>query len=325
MLDSGRGGAFSAAVMALRTLLAAALLLPLAPAAAQDAPIYTTEQDYTPAPALWKLADEDTTIYLFGTFHLLPTGFRWRTPQFDRIAAEVDTLVLESSEEDAMASLAALAPKMQSVSEARPRTSQRLSPALRSSWREMIESSGREFETVDSMPLALAMLGFDGGGEAEGQSLPELGVENVLSAEFVADGRPIESIENHGAVMLSLMRIDDAPMLAELSEELRYWPGAALTRGRSAAVPERDWSMEHAWARGQIDPGFDLGMGDGKVGTAFQRVLLARRNEAWSYWLKNRLARPGTILVAVGAGHFEGRRSLRYYAEQRGLTIERIN
>ncbi len=311
--------------MAFRTYLAAALLLPLAPAAAEDARVYTLEQDYTPAPALWKLSDEDTTIYLFGTFHLLPTGFQWRTAQFDRIAAEVDSLVLESSEDDAVASLDALAPKMQRVSQSRPRTSQRLAPELRGNWREMIESAGREFETVDSMPLALAMLGFDGGGEAEGLSRPELGVENVLSAEFVADGRPIESIENHGAVMLSLMRIDDTPMLAELAEELSYWRPAALPGGRSAGATGRDWSMEHAWARGQIDANFDLGMGNGKVGTAFQRVLLARRNEVWSYWLKNRLERPGTILVAVGAGHFEGRRSLRYFAEQRGLTIERIN
>ena len=34
-------------------------------------------------PALWKLADSDTTIYLFGTIHLLPKGTEWRTAKFD--------------------------------------------------------------------------------------------------------------------------------------------------------------------------------------------------------------------------------------------------
>jgi len=310
--------------MAFRTLFAAALLLvPLAPAASQQAPVYTLEQDYTPGPAIWKLSDADTTIYLFGTIHLLPAGFAWRSAQFDRIVDEVDTLVLESSEADAVASLDALAPKLQRVSASRPRTSQRLDPALRVKWRDMVESSGREFETVDTMPLALAMLGFDG-TDTGGPSRPELGVESVLSAEFAADGRPIQSIENHGAVMLSLMRIDDEPMLAELAEELQYWPGSAR-QANSAAPTGRDWSMEHAWARGEIDPEFDLGLGNGKVGSAFQRVLLARRNEAWSYWLKDRLERPGTILVAVGAGHFEGRRSVHHFLEQRGLRAERIN
>ena len=35
-------------------------------------------------------------------------------------------------------------------------------------------------------------------------------------------------------------------------------------------------------------------------------ILLERRNLNWSRWLESRLARPGTILVAVGAGHLVG-------------------
>ena len=47
-------------------------------------------------PALWKLADEDTTIYLFGTIHLLPENFAWRTPALDQAIAASDSLVLET-------------------------------------------------------------------------------------------------------------------------------------------------------------------------------------------------------------------------------------
>ncbi|AUX69908.1 hypothetical protein CHX26_10770 [Porphyrobacter sp. HT-58-2] len=56
-------------------------------------------QDYEPAPALWKLSDEDTTIYIFGTFHILPEGFRWRTALLDKLIAETDEVVFESVEE----------------------------------------------------------------------------------------------------------------------------------------------------------------------------------------------------------------------------------
>src|SRR5512138_1544739 len=35
-------------------------------------------------PALWAVADADTTVYLFGTIHLLPEKYQWRTPAFDR-------------------------------------------------------------------------------------------------------------------------------------------------------------------------------------------------------------------------------------------------
>ena len=45
---------------------------------------------------MWKVADSDTTIYLFGTIHLLPKGTKWRSPAFDKAAAGSDTLVVET-------------------------------------------------------------------------------------------------------------------------------------------------------------------------------------------------------------------------------------
>lgn len=47
-------------------------------AAAPVAPLTVAEQGGTgEGPALWKLADEDTTIYLFGTVHMLPENVDW--------------------------------------------------------------------------------------------------------------------------------------------------------------------------------------------------------------------------------------------------------
>jgi hypothetical protein len=37
-----------------------------------------------PRPALWLLADADTRIYMFGTIHVLPPGFRWRSAALDK-------------------------------------------------------------------------------------------------------------------------------------------------------------------------------------------------------------------------------------------------
>ena len=49
-----------------------------------------------PKPALWKVADGDTTVYLFGTIHLLPQGTRWESPVFARAAEESQGLVVET-------------------------------------------------------------------------------------------------------------------------------------------------------------------------------------------------------------------------------------
>src|SRR5687768_436734 len=52
------------------------------------------------SPAMWKVADRDTTVYLFGTIHLLPKGTQWRSPTFDKAAASADTLVIETVIDD---------------------------------------------------------------------------------------------------------------------------------------------------------------------------------------------------------------------------------
>ena len=46
-------------------------------------PAAETAAANAPRPAMWKVADEDTTLYLFGTFHLLPENHHWRTPAFE--------------------------------------------------------------------------------------------------------------------------------------------------------------------------------------------------------------------------------------------------
>src|SRR4051812_19280614 len=38
-------------------------------------------------PALWEVSDPDTTIYLFGTIHLLPPNSQWRTSRLDAAVA----------------------------------------------------------------------------------------------------------------------------------------------------------------------------------------------------------------------------------------------
>src|SRR5690242_2463520 len=47
-------------------------------------------------PALWKISDADTTIYLFGTIHLLPDQYQWRTAKFDEAVKGSQQLIVET-------------------------------------------------------------------------------------------------------------------------------------------------------------------------------------------------------------------------------------
>ncbi|MFC3096469.1 TraB/GumN family protein [Alteraurantiacibacter palmitatis] len=285
-------------------------------------------QDYDPAPALWRLSDADTTIYLMGTVHLLPPGFRWRNPQLDAVVAEVDELVVETSDGDAPLMMEAVAAKSTRLLAQRTPTSQQLAPAARGKWRSLIEMQGMSFAEVDRLPVMVALMGFGMGSDSGPSSSYEFGVETILEAEFAATGRPVRSIEDTGRVALSLYRLDDRLILPELERELIRWDGRNLSAflGTGEAMGEAgNWELEHAWARGQLQEAVDLGLDEGKAAAAFNRALLTDRNRRWAGWLAERLEQPGKVLVAVGAAHFEGRGSVLDMLQTRGLSAERLN
>lgn len=71
-----------------RALAGAAALLLLALAQAAQA-----------APALWAVRDHDSTIYLFGTMHILSPDTQWRTPEYDQALADSSVVWFETDVE----------------------------------------------------------------------------------------------------------------------------------------------------------------------------------------------------------------------------------
>jgi uncharacterized protein YbaP (TraB family) len=55
-----------------------------------------------------------------------------------------------------------------------------------------------------------------------------------------------------------------------------------------------------------------------------KEVLLRRRNANWAWWLHSRLGQPGTVFVAVGAGHLAGEDSVVEMLKKRGLRVKRV-
>jgi hypothetical protein len=53
-------------------------------------------------------------------------------------------------------------------------------------------------------------------------------------------------------------------------------------------------------------------------------ALLTNRNKAWARWIKARLAQPGTVFVAVGAGHLGGKGSVQDQLKTVGLKADRV-
>jgi uncharacterized protein YbaP (TraB family) len=291
-------------------------------------------QDYVPDPAIWLLADEDTRIYLFGTIHALPEGFRWRSARLEEIVAEADELVVETSEAEADTVLPeVLRPLIAPLlADKGPTVSERLSPESGRKWLSLADMAGMPTEALDRMPIMLSLFALGFQQMQDTGSAADHGVETVLEAEFAAAGKPIGSIEDAADVMRAVLAIDEALMIEELERLLAEWDGTSLEGfeqfgagdiGDAASEAADPFAMEHDWAQGRLSetPMFD----DSALGRALHKVLLADRNRAWAGWLDTRLDTRGTVLLAVGAGHFEGEESVLDFLAERGLVAERLH
>lgn len=290
-------------------------------------PLPPVVQAYQPRPAMWKVADADTTLYLFGTHHILPDGFRWRTARFDKVVAGADELVVETSDSDSEAQFEELGPDFVAGMMSRSPTSERLAEENGAKWRQIAAASGVPFEVFDRMPALFAMLSAGLSLSAMTGSTHEHGVETYLETEFARAGKRVESIEDAGAVMRALLAIDEAPLIAQLDTDLSAWDGESMDGLFSwdEDITEADpYASEHAWAKGELEPVFSAEELSQPAFVAINEVLMLDRNRAWSKWLKTRLDRPGTVLVAVGAGHFEGNHSLLAFLKEQGLSAERV-
>jgi uncharacterized protein YbaP (TraB family) len=248
--------------------------------------------------------------------------------------AQADELVVETTEEgEEPSEEGAIADLLESLDD-RPRVSERLSPENGPKWRALGKRAGLEADYFDRLPPLLALFGIATmlDLQATGSEV-EYGVETVLEAEFLAAGKPIGSIESAAGVLSSLLSADDAALIEELDRDLARWDGTSLESMLAATYAEEIdtteeflplW-QEHAWAQGQVvDLGEDA-FGDTAFGRLITDILLDNRNRAWAGWLENRLAEPGTVLVAVGAAHLAGGNSVQVMLTERGLAAERLN
>jgi uncharacterized protein YbaP (TraB family) len=271
-----------------------------------------------PRPALWLLADEDTKIYMFGTIHVLPPGFRWRSAALDKAVGESAELVVETY--DAPGSQAELNGMDGFFADNPPPLKKRVPRNQRKELKAAIKASGLPGPMLDrmhswaaAMTLGIAqMLGDYGVDDVEDAP----GVEDLLEENFRGAGKPILSVEDGDAVLAQMSALPEAIQTQLLIEAIApaEEPGEA---GAAADTEEADWVAGRAEAMDlESEPGFPPALFD---------VLVRRRNAAWTLWLEERLKKPGVLLFAVGAGHLAGRESVQAMLARRGLKVSRID
>ncbi len=300
----------------LATLVVGALTLQLATSCAGAgethaalSPAAGAEQE-TARPAIWRVADEDTTIYLFGTIHALPRDLAWYGPQIATALEASDELVTEV-DLSAAQKMPALVLSKATLPEGQNLRAM-LTPEERKIYEETMVSLGLPIETFDRYEPWYAAMTFSLIPLLNAGYDTESGVESVLARHF-GESKERDHLET---VDFQIDLFDSLPMetqLKYLNEVVRTVPG--LTEELDAMVVE--------WLEGDANALAKLINAQETDPLVYKRVI-TDRNANWADWIDKRLDQPGTVFMAVGAGHLAGKGSVQDQLRKRGIKSARL-
>lgn len=261
-------------------------------------------------PALWLVSDDDTSIYLLGTMHALPDHMEWQTGPVRKAIAAADMLILELSPPQAQqagAIFSKLAARTTPLA-----VPERLAPAALTQYRSLPLTQRLALsDKLDDWALML-ILGQKAAQDAKLSS--SIGVEARLTEAFTAAKKPISGLETAESQLMIFETLSP--------DTQRLLLNKAMTKANSAS--DDVLALLAAWAKGDVI-GLERKINEDvdEAPEAHQR-LISERNQRWATWTVQRMAEPGTILLAVGAGHMVGPEGLPALLHDRGLTVTRL-
>ena len=267
-----------------------------------------------PKPAMWQVADQDTTIYLFGTIHLLPPNSSWRSPPFNAAVQQSQSLIVETLIDTANPQQLASEMAAMGFSSGLPPIAERVPPAKRPLLEAAIAKSGIPrplFDRMESWAAAFTLLG------VQFQTLGlqgDQGVEAVLRQEFTAAGKTVGQLETNREQLAVFDRLPENAQRQLLEGSIE---APAETRVKFDA-------MLRAWLSGDVEAIATTFNDDLRESPELKAALLTRRNAQWADWIARRMQSPGVVMVAVGAGHLAGDVSVLRYLESRGMRVRRV-
>jgi uncharacterized protein YbaP (TraB family) len=271
-------------------------------------------RDRNDGPAIWIAKDFDSTLYLFGTVHLLPDDLVWQRDDMRRAFDEAGTIFFEvdtgpESQVDATVLTTSLGLRSDGA-----RLSETLDNYQRNLMEAAVNNGDLTIAALDAMQpwLASEYLTFAAAQNA-GLSA-ELSADEALKSRAARNGKNIiylESLETQIRASADLPEFIQLDILTETMERFN-------TLGDDALQIADQWSI-----------GGTAYLTDKLIRPMKARApevfnsLLRDRNRAWVSELARFMDDSGTGFVAVGTAHLLGEDSLLYELREQGYEVQR--
>ena len=259
----------------------------VAAALAAASPAIPSATEPVDEPVMFVVRDADTIVYIFGTFHALDGRSQWFGNQVRTAFEQSDELVLET-----------LVPEGP--------LPERFTPPLRA-----------PSVTPSASFLATTRLAINA-GRAQGMQVGN-GADMVLRHVAEAEGKPVAGLET---LQLQIDMFNRMPATAASPMPRPGQPVESRSvDGLSKAMAE----MQAAWKHGDQSVFVRMLSQLRQASPDTYRMMFTERNERWADWIRARMQTPGTVFVAVGAGHLAGPDSLLVRLAERGIPSQRAN
>lgn len=300
-----------------------ALLLSAAAAVTLSAPAAAQQETQSDGLPMWVIRDDDSTIYVTGTVHVLPDDIGWRSEKLDAALAEASELWLEIAEIGDPRGLNAtlLATYGDRLASDGPSLSSRLTEEER----DLLAAAIRDAETppeiaarIDNMKAFYAIYAIDRAHQLGGDYRGRNGVDRVLGGLALAQGHSVKGLETLEFQIGDAFETPEDIQLAALRERLRSDTPEQRRLKRMSDLAYLDWArgkthmVEALAALMYVSPD-----------KTFIHALLRDRNENWAVKIEDMLEGKGVSFVAVGALHLVGPDSLQKRLELRGIKSSR--
>jgi uncharacterized protein YbaP (TraB family) len=263
-------------------------------------------------PALWEVTGGESTVWLFGSVHLLPEGgftvgddLADALGEAERICLEIDTGAQDEAAVSAVTLARAIDPEGRDLFE--------LLGSDADEVRDAAEDAGVPLEALAMFEpwfagLTVSVMAL----QAHGYDVQH-GVEQIVQAEARDAGVPSCGLETLDGQLGLLDGLPD-----ELQKEILMQ--AIEEAGSIETLIE---PMLDAWRRGD-EAGLEQSLEDDFEGyPELAEALIYRRNERWAGQVSKMLEDDEDVLVVVGAMHLVGDRGLPALLAGRGYRVAR--